>query len=178
MQDDTFVDSSVGDALIAEGADPLAVVTAERDRLTQERAELQDLLLRRQAEFENARRRVEREKTEHARYAAMDTVRELLPTLDDLDRALKSASNSDPAQQEFLKGFELIHQRLGETLKRLGLEAIPAANQKFDPHVHHAVEMVQSDELEDHTILDEYQTGYKYKDVLLRPAMVKVSVKP
>jgi molecular chaperone GrpE len=74
--------------------------------------------------------------------------------------------------------MELIYQRLWESLKKMGLEAIAAQGCKFDPHLHHAVETVRSDELEDHTILEEYQRGYNFKGRLLRPAMVKVALKP
>ena len=161
-----------------ENVDQLAALSAERDQLAQEKAELQELLLRRQAEFENFRRRAERERMEFAEYAGMDTLRSLLPVLDDFERALKAASLAETAGSEFVKGVELIHQRLLETLRKAGLEPVPAVDQKFDPHVHHAVEMVQNDEVEDHTILDEYQRGYNFKGRLLRPAMVKVSVKP
>jgi molecular chaperone GrpE len=172
-------------AAVTESSEQLAAVTAERDQLAQERdqlakdkAELQDLLLRRQAEFENFRRRVDRDRAEFAEYASMEAVRALLPTLDDFERALKAAAASDSADTEFVKGVELVYQRLMESLKKLGLEPIDSRDGKFDPHIHHAVEMVQNDELDDHTILDEYQSGYNFKGKLLRPAMVKVSVKP
>ena len=81
-----------------------------------------------------------------------------------------------PESSEFVKGIELVYQRLLESLKKLGLEPVETVNQKFDPHSHHAVEMVENSEVEDHTILDEYQRGYNFKGRLLRPAMVKVSV--
>jgi molecular chaperone GrpE len=172
-------------AAVSESAEQVGALTAERDQLAQERdqlarekAELQDLLLRRQAEFENSRRRAERERMEFAEYASMEAVRALLPTLDDFERALKAAAATDTADTEFIKGIELVYQRMMESLKKLGLEPIPTKDQKFDPHVHHAVKMVQNEELDDHTILDEYQAGYNFKGKLLRPAMVEVSVKP
>ncbi len=165
-------------ASVAEAGDQLLAITEERDKLAQEKAELQDLLLRRQAEFENFRRRVERERAEFAEYAAMEAVRTILPVVDDLGRALRAAASSETADKEFVKGVELVYQRLLESLRKLGLEPIPTLDQKFDPHVHHAVEMVQNDELEDHTILEEYQAGYYFKGKLLRPSMVKVAVRP
>ncbi len=155
-------------ASVAEPSEHVAALTAERDQL-------QDLVMRRQAEFENFRKRAQREQMEFAEYSSMEAVRALLPSLDDFERALKSAPTG-PESSEFVKGVELIYQRLQESLKRLGLEAIETANQKFDPHSHHAVEMVENSEVEDHTILDEYQRGYNFKGRLLRPAMVKVSV--
>jgi len=155
-------------------SDPVGTLTAERDQLAAEKAELQDRFLRAQAEFQNFRKRVEKERVEFAEYASTEAVRVLLPILDDFERALKV----DSAGKEFIKGMELIYQRLYESLKKLGLEPLVAAGQPFDPHIHHAVEMVETADAPDHTILDEYQRGYNFKGRLLRPAMVKVAVEP
>lgn len=161
-----------------EGADPpaqtsaLESVTAERDRLAEEKSDLTDRLLRLQAEFENFRRRAEREKSDVLEYASTETVRAILPILDDFERALKVECTG----KDYAKGMELIYQRLSDALKKLGVEPISAKGQKFDPHVHHAVDMVETDEVEDHTVLDEYQQGYNFRGRLLRPAMVKVAV--
>ena len=155
-------------ASVAEPSEQLAAITAERDQL-------QDLMMRRQAEFENFRKRAQREQMDFAEYAGMETIRGLLSTVDDFERALKSAP-AGAESAEFVKGVELIYQRLIESLRKQGLEPIETANQKFDPHTHHAVEMVENEEVEDHTILEEYQRGYNFKGKLLRPAMVKVSV--
>ena len=159
-----------------------AVAAAEEhsaDKWAQEKAELEDLLRRRQAEFENFRRRMDRERAEWAQAAGMDTVRGLLPILDDFERALKAARAADAAgENELIKGIELIYKRLLETLTRQGLEPIETAGQKFDPHVHEAVQRVEQEDAEDGAILDEYQRGYNFKGKLLRPAMVKVAVRP
>jgi molecular chaperone GrpE len=152
----------------------LDALAAERDRLAAEKAELQDLLLRGQAEFQNFRKRVEKERLEFAEYSSTEAVRALLPIIDDFERALKVES----ADKEFSKGMHLILQRLYESLKKLGLEPLASAGQSFDPHIHHAVEMVETADAPDHTILDEYQRGYNFKGRLLRPAMVKVAVEP
>ena len=101
-------------------------------------------------------------------------MRALLPILDDFERALKT----EAAGKEYAKGMELIYQRLFESLKKLGLEPLSAAGSAFDPHVHHAVEMVESEETADNTVIDEYQRGYNFKGRLLRPAMVRVAVEP
>ena len=159
---------------LADAAGQLTALAAERDQLAAEKAELQDRLLRRQAEFDNYRKRVDRERGELLEYAGMDTVRALLPVLDDFDRALKLES----ADKDFQKGTELIAQRLRETLQKLGLEPIITAGQTFDPNLHHAVEMFQSEDHDDHSILEEYQTGYNFRGRLLRPSMVKVAVRP
>jgi molecular chaperone GrpE len=148
-------------------------IAAERDRLIEEKSDLMDRLLRRQAEFENFRRRAERDRADLLEYANTDTVRAMLPILDDFERALKL----ECPDREYGRGMELIYQRLSDALKKLGLEPIETAGQKFDPHIHHAVEMVQTEEYEDHSILDEYQRGYNFRGRLLRPAMVKVAVR-
>lgn len=152
----------------------LAAVTAERDQLLMEKAELNDRLLRARAEFENARRRAERERSEYLQFAAMDLVRDALPILDDFERALKV----EHAGSDYAKGVELIYQRLYETLKKMGLEPIETAGKAFDPNVHQAVERVETKDAEDQSILGEFQRGYNFKGKLLRPAMVRVAVKP
>src|SRR3954470_14040416 len=151
---------------------PTAESQSDRDRLVREKAELQDLLQRRQAEFENFRRRMERERTDLFEFAAMDSVKALLPILDDFERALKV----ETADKEYARGLELIYSRFYEALKKLGLETISTEPPVFNPHIHHAVEMVDTKDHPDQTILDEYQKGYYFKGRLLRPAMVKVAV--
>jgi molecular chaperone GrpE len=149
-------------------------IRAERDGFKVERDELKDLLLRRQAEFDNFRKRSERERSDYLQYAAMDSVKELLPILDDFERALKvEAPNSD-----YAKGVEMINGRMLESLKKLGLEPIDTAGKTFDPHLHQAIERVETKDAEDNTILGEFQRGYFFKGKLLRPAMVRVAVKP
>ena len=150
----------------------LESVTADRDRLLEENHELLDRLLRRQAEFDNFRRRAEREKADVMEYANTESVRAILPIVDDFERALKTHTSD----KVYARGMELIYQRLLDSLKKLGLEPITTKGQKFDPHVHHAVDMVETADVEEQTILDEYQPGYNFRGRLLRPAMVKVAV--
>jgi molecular chaperone GrpE len=156
--------------------DPVAVLTLERDQLAEQRAELQDRNLRLQAEFENFRRRAERDRGEFAEYAGMEMARALLPTLDDLERALKAATDAGNSADDFVKGVELIYNRLIDTLKKQGIQPIEAEGSKFDPNVHHAVQRVPTDEVEEGVVLEVYQRGYNFKGKLLRPAMVKVAV--
>lgn len=151
-------------------SDPIA---AEREAWAQEKAELQSLLLRRQADHENFRRRTEKERNEHAEYAAMDAVKAFLPILDDFERAL----GVETADKDYAKGIELIFQRTLDTLKKLGLEPMDTQGVTFDPNVHHAIEMVNTEEAEDQTVLGEFQKGYNFKGKLLRPALVRVAVR-
>jgi molecular chaperone GrpE len=146
----------------------------ELDQLAQEKAELQDRVLRSQAEFQNFRKRVDRERSELFEYASMEAVRALLPVLDDFERSLKAES----ADKEYVKGMELIYQRFYEGLKKLGLEPIISQGEAFDPHVHHAVDMVETEDAPSDTVLEEFQRGYNFKGRMLRPAMVKVAVQP
>ena len=167
--------SSVEDSVpVATPEAQIAALTAERDQLAAEKAHMKDRLLRTLADFENFRRRAERDRSEYVQFAAMEIVRDLVPILDDFRRALKV----ETADKEYAKGIELIAQRLFETLKKAGLEPIEAAGKPFDPNLHQAVDRVQSEELPDQTVLEEYQSGYNFKGKLLRPAMVKVAVKP
>ena len=159
-------------ALTLEGQ--LAAANAERDQLAAEKADLQDRLLRSRAEFDNARRRFERERSDYLQFAAMDLVKEILPVLDDFERALKVETSG----REYARGVELIYQRLAETLKKMGLQSIESEGMRFDPNLHQAVERVPTDEVDDQTILSEFQRGYNFKGKLLRPAMVRVAVKP
>jgi molecular chaperone GrpE len=154
-------------------ADPPAPVD-ETEQLKTERDGLKELLLRRQAEFDNFRKRTERERSEYLQYAGMEMVKELLPVLDDFERALKS----DGASPEYAKGVEMIYNRMYEALKKIGLEPMDATGKLFDPHLHQAVERVETKDAPDHTVLGEFQRGYYFKGKLLRPSMVKVSVKP
>ena len=104
----------------------------------------------------------------------MEAVRVLLPMLDDFERAMQTPSSD----KEYGAGIELIYNRFYETLKKLGLEPMESKGKPFDPQIHHAVDMVETEEAPDHTVLDEFQRGYNFKGRLLRPAMVKVAVQP
>ena len=162
-----------------EAADAPPVETEISDaiaELQQEKSELQNRNLRLQAEFDNFRKRTEREKMEFAEYAGEQTVRALVPVLDDFDRALKAASADVP--EEFLRGIELIYNRFLETLKKQGLEPMETEGAQFDPHQHQAIQRLETDEHEDGTVVQEFQRGYNFRGKLLRPAMVQVAVKP
>lgn len=172
-------EAKAGSPDTAPASEPVDVgaLTAERDRLAQERAELQDRLLRLQADFENFRRRVERERMEFAEYAGEQVVRALLPVIDDFERALAAAANQDSSGGDFLRGIELIYSRLLDILKKLGVEPIQTEGTQFDPHLHQAVQRVESDQHPDGAVVRELQRGYQYKGRLLRPSMVQVAVK-
>jgi molecular chaperone GrpE len=162
----------------AAGPPPTASVETSlaNDKLKEEMAELYERLLRKQAELDNFRKRAQREKEEFRQYATEDLIREFLPVLDAFERALKKRAPAIP--EPFYQGMELIHRQLSEVLARAGLEAIETAGQLFDPHYHQAVETVEEAGRRDQEIVEELQRGYMLKHRLLRPAIVKVAVKP
>jgi molecular chaperone GrpE len=170
MPEERVAVDSVENPLSAE----VATLSAERDQLAKAKAELQDRALRLQAEFDNFRKRTEKDRSEFAQYAGMELIRELLPVLDNFELALKT----ECASKDYAKGVEMIYQRMADTLKKTGLEPIEAAGKPFDPHVHQAVERFATEDAPEDTVLSEFQHGYMYKGKLLRPSMVKVAVKP
>src|SRR5215469_1466080 len=147
---------------------------AELEKLKAERETLVDRLARMQAEFENARRRAAKEQQDFRDFATVDAIKSLLPVVDNFERALQA--KSEPA--DFRTGVELIYKQLQDVLTKLGVRAIAAKGEQFDPHVHEAIEMVETPDAADHEVVEEWQRGYKFKDRLLRPAMVKVAKNP
>jgi molecular chaperone GrpE len=142
----------------------------------QAREELLDLLLRRQAEFENLRRRTEREKTEFFEFALANFMLELLPILDGFDRGLNSPHGE--SVENYKSGMELLSKQFHSVLESAGLRRIETQEAVFDPNLHFAVMKEETLGIPDSQILQEYQPGYLFKDKLLRPAMVKVAVQP
>ena len=145
----------------------------ELQTLKEERDSLYDRLLRKQAEFENYRKRIERERAEFVQFASSELMKEILNALDSYELALKDAAVDESVRQ----GFGLIYKQLQDTLARFGLKAIEAKGQKFDPNFHQAVSTQATDEVEENTILEEMRKGYLLNGRLLRPAMVSVAVK-
>jgi molecular chaperone GrpE len=170
------VEADRGEEAAAPGVAPApsADLAAECDKLQREKQELYDRLLRKQAEVDNFRKRIEREKNEFLQHATADLIRSLLPVLDGFDRALAHRDASTPEQ--FVAGIELIHRELLETLARAGVTPVKAQGEEFDPHVHQAVETVESAAHRDQEVVEELQRGYRLKNRLLRPAIVKVAV--
>lgn len=171
---------SKADADAAPQSDPAPAATdpaAEKiQKLEAEKQDLLNTLVRRQADFENYRKRVEKERHQDRHRGAELLIESLLPVLDGLDRAL--ADHSDPQFAEHQKGFVLIRKQLGDLLAKQGLERIESRGKRFDPHFHHAIERVETAEHEDGTVLEEFQPGYVFHGRVLRPAMVRVAAAP
>ena len=153
-------------------AQPVDTPSADAlDELKREKEALQDRLLRTAAEFDNYRKRVDRERRDLADYTAADVVSEMLPIVDNLERALAAAPEADPLR----KGVELIHKQMLDLLRKRGVKAIEALGADFDPNFHQAVIHEPSNEHREGEVIEELQRGYLLGDRLLRPAMVKVA---
>src|SRR5215813_5095872 len=159
----------------------LIATRAELKRLEAEAAEMRDKAARRQADFENFRKRIERERSETYNRAASELVIKLLPVLDNLGRALDAEASIEASESDefrhFLSGVDLIYKQLGGVLETMGVKTVPSVGQKFDPHFHEAVTTEATDEYEPETVIQEIVRGYKLGEKLLRPALVKVAVK-
>jgi molecular chaperone GrpE len=173
------LDRELPPAEVGEGSAPVSISSnagdvsaqSETEKLKAERDALLDRLARLQAEFDNARKRAAREQQEFREFAAADVIKNFLPILDSFERALKAGGDAT----DFRNGVELIYRQFQDALQKSGVQPIVAVGQPFDPRIHEAIEMVDTTEVPDHHVLDELQRGYKYKERLLRPAMVRVA---
>jgi molecular chaperone GrpE len=143
------------------------------DALRREKDTLQDRLLRTAAEFDNYRKRVERERRELSEYAGADILTDLLPIIDDLERALQASAGSDA--ESYRRGVELIHKQMTDLLRKRGVKPIDAVGAQFDPRYHEAVMQESTDEHREGEVMAELRRGYTLGDRLLRPATVKVA---
>ena len=141
--------------------------------ITRERDDLYERLLRKLADFTNYRKRVEKEKQEYFQFATANIVTELLPVLDNFEKALVQCTDRDSITY---KGMELIYRQLREAFIKWGVEAIDAVGLQFDPNFHEAAGREENEDIEDNLIIEEYQKGYVINKKLIRPSMVKVNV--
>jgi molecular chaperone GrpE len=170
MADEPVIDES--DASVAAPENIAASESGETAQLQRERDDFKDKFLRKSAEFDNYRKRIERERREQADQAVVDLLQELLPVVDDFDRALTVSGDEGGA---YRKGVELIHAKLHDMLRRQGVKAMDVIGADFDPNVHMAVMHEESPEHREGEVIGELQKGYMLHDRLLRPAMVKVA---
>ena len=151
-----------------------ARIDADVTKLAADLEELRQMLVRRQADFDNYRKRIEKERGDDARRATARVLEGLIPILDGFEHAL--AAHKEAAYEGFRKGFELIYMQLLESMGKLGLERIDPAGARFDPHVHQAVDRTENSEHADGTIVQVFQPGYLFHGRVLRPALVRVAV--
>jgi molecular chaperone GrpE len=164
----------------SEEAKTVAIDTARADaelaKLASDLDELRQTLLRRQADFDNYRKRVEKERTEDSKRATARVIEGFIPVIDGFEQAL--AVHREPAYENYRKGFELLYKQLLEHLIRLGVERVDPLGKVFDPHLHQAMDRTETTEHADGTILQVFQPGYVFNARILRPAMVRVAVHP
>lgn len=152
----------------------IQVEASPEEVLKQEVAELNNRLLRVQADYDNFRRRSREEKEAAAKYRSQTVIEALLPVIDNFERALLVKPEAEEAKS-LLQGMEMVYRQFQESLKNEGIEVIETVGQTFDPHLHQAVMQVEEEGFESNQIVEELQKGYKLKDRVLRPAMVKVN---
>ena len=174
--DDNRTESDITESEAAEpaGAALAADTPVDIEEVQRQRDEYYDRLLRKTAEFDNFRKRTERERRVLADSAAADLLEELLPLVDDLERALKADAGTEGAEA-YRRGVELIHRQLSEILRKRGVRPIEALGADFDPHFHQAVAYEPSGEHRESEVTEEFRRGYMLGDRLLRPSMVKVA---
>src|ERR1700733_4892107 len=164
-------------AVSSDEKEPLMVVETatvpqeEYDRLKAERDQLFDRVARLQAEFDNARKREAKERTEFRDYAVANAVEQFLPVLDNFQLALKSTGSAE----QLRNGVELIVKQMEEALRGLNVQPVETVGAVFDPRVHEALEMVERSDVPDHQVLEEVRRGYRIRERLLRPALVRVA---
>lgn len=164
------------DQSVVEGPSIEKIVSDELEKLAAEKTDLKNTLIRLQADFDNYRKRTERERQQERHRGAELLVESLLPVLDGFDRAI--SAHRDAAHDEFRKGFELIRKQLLDVLSKQGLKRIETEGKPFDPNFHHAIERVETHDQPDDTVLEELQAGYVFHGKVLRPAMVRVAANP
>jgi molecular chaperone GrpE len=153
-----------------------AAADSDVGKLAKDLEDLRQTLLRRQADFDNYRKRVEKERSEDSRRSTARVIEGLIPVVDSFDQAL--ASHREPEYANYRKGFELIHKQLIDNIAKLGAERIDPVGMTFDPHMHQAMDRTETTEHDDGTILQVFQPGYVFHGRVLRPAMVRVAVHP
>lgn len=175
MSDDPMNDEQESTGAATEARDSEAQDAADSPlvALRKEKDALQDRLLRMAAEFDNYRKRVDRDRRDQADAATADALSDVLPIVDDLERALKAPATGDV--ESFKKGIELIHQQMLELLRKRGVKPIDAVGADFDPRYHQAVVQESSADHREGEVMEEYARGYMLGERLLRPAMVKVA---
>jgi molecular chaperone GrpE len=168
--------STADQAEEAKLAEDSAAADAEVAKLASDLNELRQTLMRRQADFDNYRKRIEKERTEDAKRHTARVIEGLIPIIDGFEHAL--AAHREAEYENYRKGFELIYKQLVDNVTRLGVERIDPLGKPFDPHLHQAMDRTETTQYEDGTILQVFQPGYTFHGRVLRPAMVRVAVHP
>lgn len=181
--EDLFAGEDLSEEDLTGGPDTAELIAtrSELKRVETDNAELKDQIARLQADFENYRKRVERERSETYNRVVADLAAKLLPVLDNLKRALDAEATVESAESDefrhFLSGVDLIYKQLNGVLEALGVKPIAAVGEQFNPHIHEAVVTEATDDYEPDTVMQEIVAGYRLGDKLIRPALVKVATR-
>lgn len=175
-QDSAQSDGGSVNPSVIEGPSVEKIVSDELEKLAAEKSDLKNSLIRLQADFDNYRKRTERERHSERHRGAEIIVESILPVLDGFERAI--SSHRDAAHNEYREGFQLIRKQLLDALSKHGLQKIDAVGKPFDPNFHHAIERVETSDHPDDSVLEELQSGYIFHGKVLRPAMVRVAANP
>lgn len=171
--EETELESKEANAPVTEEEQAIQSLKDEIEKVQLEKKETYERMLRIQAEYENFKKRTEREKIAERKYKAQDLANELLPVLDNFERALQIEVNEN--NKSIFEGISMVYSQLKEALKSQGIDEIETVGNQFDPNQHHAIMQVEDDEREANEIVEELQKGYMLKDRVIRPAMVKVN---
>ena len=172
-EDETEKSSEIEELEPTELKEKLKELEEKYEALEAEKKQLTDRMLRIQADYENYKRRTEKERIAERKYKAQDLATELLPVIDNFERALQTEVTEE--NKSFRDGMVMIYEQLQNALKSQGIETIETVNKPFDPNIHHAVMQVEDENYESNIIVEELQKGYMLKDKVIRPAMVKVN---
>jgi molecular chaperone GrpE len=153
-----------------------AATDAETAKLAADLEDLRQTLLRRQADFDNYRKRIEKERADDSKRATARVVEGLIPVIDGFEHAL--AAHHEKEYEVYRKGFELIYKQLLDNISRMGVERVDPTGKVFDPHMHQAMDRTETTDHEDGTVVQTFQPGYVFNGRVLRPAMVRVAVNP
>jgi molecular chaperone GrpE len=153
-----------------------AATDAETAKLAADLEDLRQTLLRRQADFDNYRKRIEKERADDSKRATARVVEGLIPVIDGFEHAL--AAHHEKEYEVYRKGFELIYKQLLDNISRMGVERVDPTGKVFDPHMHQAMDRMETTDHEDGTVVQTFQPGYVFNGRVLRPAMVRVAVNP
>lgn len=167
------VDEPSEEVEVEETLEDVNVLAERLAKLEQEKQEVFDRYVRLQAEFDNFKKRTQKEKESDRKYKSQDLIQEILPALDNFERALQVELTEENAS--YAEGMSMVHRQLIDALKSEGVEEIETVGKPFDPNVHHAVMQVEEADVESNHIVEAFQKGYMLKDRVIRPAMVKVN---
>jgi molecular chaperone GrpE len=173
MTEENDFEPKDGSPVASESTPAAEAGTMDVERVRRERDDYYDRLLRKSAEFDNYRKRVEKERREYTEWAAAEIITDLLSVLDDFERAL--AADAPPEAQSYRAGVELIHRQIGELLRKRGVTPLETAGADFDPHVHQAVAYDETPGAREGEVVGELRKGYRLGERLLRPALVRVA---